>query len=245
MKRAIYPITILLILVIFMSCDQTNPEKPGSFASRVSSAAVAVSEEEETKSGKAEEGERTEEGAQPPEVEQFPVLDDATAKREAVRLWQQGFDVWYLFASGIPESDEYVIAEPTVFEELPENEYFPVGDNALGITDIASLKAYVEAAYTAEAAAEEFYGADRDDLPGEKCGNYYERDGILYIQYGGIGDPGNWLTDTAKVVSQDGGTAVIEMDFEDSMDGSHPITWELKYEGDAWKLNCSIFGVAQ
>ena len=130
------------------------------------------------------------------------------------------------------------------FEVVREREHRRILDNAFGIHDIASLKAATERVYTKECARSWFYrvedGADESKIAGQ----YYEENGVLYGRGGGMdGDPIEIMA--VNIKSQTDDTLVMDLDVSGGyyMDNLATIGWRLKWEGGAWKLDCSLFGL--
>jgi len=143
---------------------------------------------------------------------------------------------------------EVIFAGDSALKYGPVNEYShrSVIENPFGIHDIASLKDYTERTFTGGFAQPAYY-QDRLGFDGvEICGNYYELDGMLYSAGGGMsGDYPGIVAQTAEIQSQTDDTITLEMEIigYNSDEVAGKITWRLKWEGGAWKLDCNLYGL--
>jgi len=171
------------------------------------------------------------EAESPPEL-----ITKEQAKILADDLFKRGWQIFLIFANDLGGDYDNLSVRPN----LPYGGYYLVGDNPHDVHTIAELKALTETAYTKEFAQKEFY---RYDPASEYCGRYHEKDGALYFDPGGIGDPGSWYMDTVEILSQVNDTLVLAMDYNSGHDDEiRAVEWRLKWQGGAWKLDCSLWG---
>jgi len=156
-------------------------------------------------------------------------MTNEEARILAADILERAEQIYDIMLAELPGDHELVAILPNGMQ------VFRVGENPLGIYSIADLKALVEKTYTKEY-AQKMCGIDPD-----YCWTYYEEDGVLYFEEN-AGDSGESPDpSTAKVKSQTEDTLVLTMKYDREI-SNNKVTWQLKWEDDAWKLDHSIWG---
>jgi len=154
-------------------------------------------------------------------------ITDEKARILAADLKERSEDIIFLFWGALPGDHEHV-----------EGDWYKVGENPYGIYSIADLKNFTEKTFTKEYAQKNFY---EDTYANGDCGRFYEKDGALFYNEAPAGLAGDWRTETTQVKSQIKDTLILTMDYYES--DKAEVTWRLKWENGAWKMDCGIWGI--